>query len=140
LTDLQGPAVTSRPRGAFWWVAGRASRREYWIWVALLMGAGFLLSRAPPVISLGLTAGLVLAQIRRAHDFGRSGWWAGVATMATVVATVAVMPLSATAASLAGVGLELALIVLFGALPGDKGDNRFGSPPPFTVRRVLTGR
>jgi len=137
---MHDPVGVAKPRGAFWWLAGRARRREYWVWVVLLMGAGLLLSRAPPGINLGLTLALVLAQARRAHDFGRSGWWAPVATMATVVATLAFVPMGETAARLAGIGLELALIVLFGALPGDKGDNRFGFPPPFTVRRVLTGR
>lgn len=141
MTDPHDPVGVAKPQGAFWWVSGRACRREYWVWVVLLILVGLLLSHAPPGISLALSLGLLFAQIRRVHDLGRSGWWAVAAWLAPIPPAVALFYLAnEDAATLAGVGLELILLITIGALPGEPADNRFGPPPPFTIRRVLIGR
>ena len=41
---------------------------------------------------------------------------------------------------LVGLAIEWAMICWIGAVPGAAGDNRFGPPPPFTLKRVLTAR
>jgi uncharacterized membrane protein YhaH (DUF805 family) len=130
----------SKPGGVFEWLSARAGRREYWTWVVLLFAASIALGSLIPDISLAMTVPLIFAQTRRAHDFGRSGWWAATATVAPVVASLAVVGLGLMTATLVGAISELALIALFGALPGEAGDNRFGPPRPFTWRGMLTGR
>jgi uncharacterized membrane protein YhaH (DUF805 family) len=88
-----------------------------------------------------MTVVVMFVQVRRAHDFGRSGWW-GVA--ATVTPLLIVVPMfyvaGETVAAVVGIAVELILLVLLGALPGDVGENRFGPPPPFTARQILVGR
>ncbi len=128
-----------RTRKGFSWLAGRASRREYWINVAVLFGLSLALP-GPPALRLVLTALLAVAQVRRVHDFGRTGWWALVAALAPM-ACFALWPVaSQDVVVLVGVAIELALVVAIGAVPGTVSENRFGPPPPFTLRRVLTGR
>jgi uncharacterized membrane protein YhaH (DUF805 family) len=139
--DPHDPIGVAKPRGWFWWLAGRAGRREYWVDIGLLFLLSFLLSRAAPAVSAGFTVVLMSVQIRRIHDLGRTAWWAVAATIAPVVAMFAAWPVMGLEdATLAGVVVELVLIVAIGAWPGEVGENRFGPPPPFTARRVLTGR
>ncbi|WP_293372055.1 DUF805 domain-containing protein [Phenylobacterium sp.] len=140
MTDPHDTVGAAKPRGVFWWLGRRAGRGEYWVWVAIIFVLSIGLSYIDPDVGVAMTAPLTFAQIRRAHDFGRSGWWAAAATVAPVVATLPVLSMGLVTATLVGVAAELALIVLFGALPGDAGDNRFGPPRPFTWPVALTGR
>ena len=141
MADPHHPAGVAEPSGVFWWLKGRAGRREYWAHVALLFAASFLLAYAPSIIKISLSVVLMFLQIRRIHDLGRSGWWAVAATVAPIVLIVPVMMVaSLEVATITGVILELLLIGAIGAAPGDADDNRFGPPPPFTLRRVLIGR
>jgi uncharacterized membrane protein YhaH (DUF805 family) len=124
------------------WVGGRAGRREYWVYVALLFGLNFVLSYLP-----GRAAGLVLVvimtlvQVRRMHDTDRSGWWGVGATTAPVVLMLGLMTLtSPEIAALIATVVALALIAVVGVLPGSPGENRFGPPAPFTWRRFFQGR
>ena len=137
--------------GPFGWLKARAGRREFWTQAAIVVVISFALTFTPifqirqaAVLALLLTTPrlvLMLLQIRRVHDFGRSGWWAAAATIAPMVLIVPVMAVSSPGvASATGIFFELLLLVAIGALPGDPEDNRFGPPPPFTARRVLTGR
>jgi uncharacterized membrane protein YhaH (DUF805 family) len=141
MSDPDGPASVAKPRDGFRWLGGRAGRREYGVYVALLLVVSFALSYTPPIVSIGLTLVLIFTQIRRLHDFGRSGWWAVGASLVPLVPGIPLMMSGQTDLGLAvGVLVELALIVVIGAIPGTPGDNRFGPAPPFTARRVLTGR
>jgi len=142
MSDPQDVAAEAKPRGPFWWLGGRAGRREYWVSVALLFVVDFALSYAAPFVSHGLTVVLIFTQIRRLHDFDRSGWWSLAANLAPLVPAIPLMFLSGQeeVGLAAGFVVELALIIVIGAIPGSSGDNRFGPPPPFTARRVLTGR
>lgn len=111
--------------------AGRASRREYWMFMAFnaVVAFGVELLVAPLAFRLGFPRvsdaviyayaliaflpGLSVA-VRRLHDLGMRGWWLLV--------------------SLVPVFGSVALIVLF-CLPGEKGENRFGEPSPVAAGR-----
>jgi uncharacterized membrane protein YhaH (DUF805 family) len=107
-----------------------------------VMVLSLLLKGLPPL--LGLVFPLLLAgvQVRRLHDCDRSGWWAlAAALVPSVPALVAYFATRSEEAALAaGSIVEFGAILWIGAAPGTFGDNRFGPAPPFTVRRVLTGR
>lgn len=95
----------------------RASRSEYWYWTLFviifntvfggiwgnaalgLVGAIFALVTFVPNISIS---------VRRLHDLGKSGWWL----------LLLLIPI-----------VGLVVILYWACLPGDDGDNRFGSNP-----------
>lgn len=111
--------------------AGRASRREYWMYMAFnaVVTFGIWLLVAPLAFRMGLSCltdiaiyayalfaflpGLAVA-VRRLHDLGMRGWW-------LLVSLVPVLG-------------SVALLVLF-CLPGEKGENRFGRPPLTAAER-----
>jgi len=140
MTDNAPTQDAAAPTRGPFWLAGRASRREYWLYVAPLVAVSLLLADAPPAVDLLLLLALILVQIRRIHDFGRTGWWAVAATAAPLVALPLIAVQSEYVTGLVGAAITLIFIVGIGAAPGDRGDNRFGPPPPFTLRRLLTGR
>jgi uncharacterized membrane protein YhaH (DUF805 family) len=142
MSDPHDPAGVAKTIGPFWWLGGRAGRREYAVSVALLFVVGFVLSYAARLVGDGLAIVLLFAQIRRVHDFGRSAWWAVGAYLAPLVLALPVMMMTGQEDAALAVGYlaTLVQIVVIGVIPGSPGDNRFGPPPPFTARRVLTGR
>jgi uncharacterized membrane protein YhaH (DUF805 family) len=141
MDDPPKPAGVAPARDMLGWSRGRASRAEYWTYVALQTALGLLLTYATPVVSLGLVAVYILVQMRRLHDFGRSGWWALGAFFGTLVPLVPLTFLAGEdVAMLGAMALTLIATIWIGVVPGDTGDNRFGPPPPFSVRRVLIGR
>lgn len=90
---------------------GRASRPEYWWTVLMFSIAGIVtavLSDALYVILLlvAVTPALAVA-CRRLHDTDRSGWWQ----------LLSFIPL-----------VGPIILIVFLALPGDRGPNRFGPP------------
>ena len=94
--------------------SGRASRSEYW-WFHLAVWLSFVLLIVPyigiliyVVIILGSIIPSVAVSARRLHDSNKSGWYQ----------LLSFVPI------LGPVGL----IVLY-ALPSDRGDNQYGSPP-----------
>lgn len=111
--------------------AGRASRREYWMFMVFnaVVAFGVGLIATPLAIRTGvprladaaiyayalivLLPGLSVA-VRRLHDLGMRGWW-------LLVSLVPVLG-------------SVALLVLF-CLPGEKTDNRFGAPSPTAAER-----
>jgi uncharacterized membrane protein YhaH (DUF805 family) len=134
-------APAPEPTGPFRWFQGRAGRREYWTQIAFLFVVSYLMAGASPILKLVLTVILMLIQIRRVHDLGRSAWWAVAATVAPILLIVPVLRVaSLDVATITGVVFELILLLVIGVPPGDPDDNRFGPPPPYTLRRVLTGR
>ena len=142
MTDPHSRAGVARPDTAFWWLRGRAGRREYWACIAAIFLVSLVVQRAGMAADLVVTFVQVGIQIRRLHDFNRSGWWAIVALALALVAVVA----GYYATGFEDPGLAAAAIVVLGttvgmgAVAGTPGDNRFGPQPPFTARRVLTGR
>ncbi|MET0273545.1 MAG: DUF805 domain-containing protein [Phenylobacterium sp.] len=141
MTETPTPAT---PRRSLWgYLNDRAGRAEYWFSIGLIFALGIGLSFIPALsgAGTGLTVVLMFAQIRRVHDFGRSGWWAALATFAPMIAMFPLMAVaSVDVAFIFGLLVEFALIIAIGAIPGDPGDNRFGPPAPFTWKRTLTGR
>ena len=127
--------------------SGRSRRKEYWMYVLLLIIVGVVLSLIESLLGLGgsvgpygpLSALFALAtfvpslavSIRRLHDSNRSGWWVLIG-----IAPYAVLVLAMVSGSLALTGL-LSLVALGGAivllvfmlLEGTKGPNRFGPDP-----------
>jgi uncharacterized membrane protein YhaH (DUF805 family) len=140
LADPHDPIGVAKPQGWSWWIQGRASRREYWTYVGLLIGIGLILQNAAPIVSIIGATALLLVQIRRVHDFGRSGWWAFAALVAPLICLPLMLVATVETTNTVGELMTLGLVTVVGAFPGEAGENRFGPPPPFTVRRVLTGR
>ncbi len=123
----------------FWVWAARSGRREYWVHVALLCAIGLALD-APPVVGIGLGIVMLLVQVRRVHDFGRSAWLAVAACVAPLAAVPAYFVAGEDAAALLGLLIEIVGMIWIGVIPGDMHENRFGPPPPFGLKRLLTGR
>jgi uncharacterized membrane protein YhaH (DUF805 family) len=143
MSDLHVPIGVAKPAGLFWWISGRAGRREYWASVGCVFAVGLALEYFPggPKLESALSVMLMFLQIRRVHDFDRSGWWAVAATFATLPVGFVLATFTPLAVAVIGtMALAVALMILIGAVPGSLGDNRFGPPPPFTAKRVLTGR
>jgi uncharacterized membrane protein YhaH (DUF805 family) len=114
---------------------GRANRKEYWLYVGVLAAVGMLAAQVAPVLSLAGALVLVYAQIRRLHDFGRTGWWAVACLLLQVpLAFVLYYSLGEEAALLIGNAPVLAPIAWIGAVPGHPHENRFG--PPRSQRRL----
>jgi uncharacterized membrane protein YhaH (DUF805 family) len=120
-------------------LGGRSSRKEYWLSVVIIMATSYVLSYSPGFASaVGLAALLMIMQIRRAHDLGRSGWWgvlAQVAPLAVLFLPIAFDDMTLYAVIPAAVG-----IMILGVIPGDAGENRFGPPPPKQLRAMFRRR
>ena len=142
MNDPHDRVGVARPESGLWWLRGRAGRREYWANVGAIILVSVVFSHMGPVVSAGLNVVLIFAQVRRLHDFDRTGWWALVALIVQLAPALAVFfaTRSEDAAIAAAAIPTLVAIVWIGAVPGTPGDNRYGPTPPFTVRRVLTGR
>jgi uncharacterized membrane protein YhaH (DUF805 family) len=127
-----GPHTAHR---RFSFLAGRSSRREYWIGVAIVVVLGALLNTV-----LG-TRGrssvefvLLFLQIRRFHDFGRTGWWAILGHAVPALEIAGVMALGGNSPQAQGLAMGAASLIglvftgWLGSIPGDPHANRFGSP------------
>jgi uncharacterized membrane protein YhaH (DUF805 family) len=113
-------------------LAGRGNRKEYWLFVIVAVGLGvaadFLLNRSGGV---GVGGVVFVAQIRRLHDLGRSGWWAvglQAGTLGLGVALVALGHSEQQAPILVGAA-TLLIVVVLGLPRGTPHANRFGPPP-----------
>lgn len=109
---------------------GRANRKEYWLYIGALLAIGMLLAQIAPL--LGLVGALVVlyAQIRRLHDLGRTGWWAGAVLLLQIpLAAILYYSLGEDMGIAVGNILILIPIVLIGLAPGQPQENRFGPPP-----------
>lgn len=112
------------------WLRGRASRREYWLWLVSLLIVNFAISQGPGYIAQ-LVAGIafLLIPIRRLHDFGRTGWWVAALGVGQIAAFGAASAFAEDEAAMQiSNGLLLAAYVVVGLIPGDRHENRFGPP------------
>jgi len=105
--------------------SGRAGRKEYWHFSLMYVLISVILSLFDAIIGqldtrtgIGLLSGLfalavalpaIGVGIRRLHDTGRSAWW----LLITLVPIIGIL-----------------VLIVFWALRGDAGDNRFGPVPP----------
>ena len=109
---------------------GRANRKEYWLYVLALLAVGMLMAEIAPILGLAGALVVLYAQVRRLHDFGRTGWWAGAALLVQIpLAFVLLYTLGEEPALLVGNLLILVPIAVIGAIPGHPHENRFGPPP-----------
>jgi uncharacterized membrane protein YhaH (DUF805 family) len=129
--------------------SGRTSRRDFWIGILGLVGAGIVTGLLPvvgQVLGLALLYPSTALMVKRLHDFGRSGWLAAIplvpvvlagaiallaatamskpATMGTAFAAAGLAALVSTVAMLVG----LAFLLWIGTRDGDAGTNAFGEP------------
>lgn len=129
MTDPVRPA--SRPEKTKNWLAGRADRREYWLYVGILVAVVVAAGMLGLEYGGGIIGGvLMVSWIRRFHDLGRTGWWAPAILFFQAVAGGLALGFGGEIA-LALVSLPAALVPLvwIGAVPGQPFENRFGPPP-----------
>ena len=112
------------------WIAGRARRREYWIWIGPMFVLIVVLGIVAPGSELLFGIPLLLIWIRRLHDLGWTGWLAPLINFGIgILGAVGKVALPADLADLPqGLG-ALAALILLGALPGQPRRNAYGPPP-----------
>lgn len=122
--------------------SGRASRKEFWMFVLINWIISIILSFVDKAIgteiainpqeSTGILSSIyslavflpsLSVSVRRLHDTGRSGWWVllpllGILAMFVTNATIALGILIIT----------VILLIVWYALPGTPGSNRYGEP------------
>ncbi len=129
-----GKGALAQKRGFGRWIAGRARRREYWLWAGAFLVLTFVLAVVAPGSELLAAIPITLFMIRRLHDLGRSGWIAILINFITnfvgrVEAFIAPPPADS---GIVGAGIFMIAFVVLGVLPGQKGHNRFGPQPGTT--------
>jgi uncharacterized membrane protein YhaH (DUF805 family) len=65
----------------------------------------------------------------RLRDIGRSAWWVLAIVALLAVSTIAAWSLGEDIAVGVGTLVELVIVGVLGAIPGQPGPNRFGPPP-----------
>lgn len=120
----------AKPRNPSW-IAGRAAPREYWAWAFSLVVLGIGLNAALPQnqLSGGFTVALVLFQIRRLHDAGRTGWWALAAQLGPLALFIPLLIVSPDVALGVSSLAEIVGIIWIGLLRQEPAENRFGPVP-----------
>lgn len=136
--------------------SGRTSRRDFWIGILGLVGAGMVTGCLPVIgtmVGLALLYPSTALMVKRLHDFGRSGWLAAVPLVpavlagaiallaASAISNQATMGVALAAASLAALVstvamlIGLAFMLWIGTREGNAGTNAFGDPTgnPMTV-------
>jgi uncharacterized membrane protein YhaH (DUF805 family) len=119
------------------WLNGRGGRREYWLWVAPLMIAAFVvgaLGLTNPLLSLLLGLPILFQYIRRLHDLGHSGWWAPVINIGVTVLGFAAKSFLPVDAAIVAALLYLVPLIALGVLAGQSTANRYGPPISGTRR------
>lgn len=129
-----------------------------WLLVALLP----ILTLEFVFMSKEMTTGYVLADlvmtvvsvpinlmfsIRRLHDMDRSGWWSLIQIPMSFVSPKVLYMSHGSGAIAVVADIALLVIVIYALalifVPGSKGDNHFGSPPPpnsgWVIAGVITG-
>ena len=128
--------------------SGRAPRAEYWWYTLAVVVLAIIVSTVEQTLGMGPVAGpyaplslvFTLAfiipglavTVRRLHDTNRSGWWILIAVIpycifgyvATSGGGMGSVGLVSIIALIGGIAL-----LVFMALPGNTGDNRFGPDP-----------
>jgi uncharacterized membrane protein YhaH (DUF805 family) len=119
--------------------SGRARRREYWMFVLLILVAVFIAGLAATATGgsfrtqaqmssrfsvwagfalLPLIVPLIAVTVRRLHDLGLSSWWLLVLVIGSAIPAIDTL-----------VGLAHMIVM---ALPGKSKPNRFGDDPKAT--------
>lgn len=126
---------------------GRSRRKEYWMYVLLLIAIGVVIGTVEGIVGLTgmvgpygpITALFLLGTlvpslavgVRRLHDTGRSGWWLligyGPFLLSLVLTMAGSLQLAMILSVLALVGF-VALLV-FMVMEGTRGSNQYGPDP-----------
>ena len=126
---------------------GRSRRKEYWMYVLLLivvgivigvveraLGLAALIGPYGPITALFMLATLVpslAVGVRRLHDTNRSGWWLLIGYGPFLLSLVATFLGSLSLAMILSlVGLVGFIVLLvFMVLEGNRGPNQYGADP-----------
>jgi len=130
---LQEAANGAGPRKGFsGWIAGRANRKAYWLWIGPIFAALFVIGFIGiPGVELLFALPVLFTWIRRLHDLGRTGWWAPLINI--VIGIIGWLEAGVMTAGGEGGVLQslfaLAAMIALGAIPGQREANPFGPPP-----------
>lgn len=126
---------------------GRSRRKEYWMYVLLLivvgivigvveraLGLAALIGPYGPITALFMLATLVpslAVGVRRLHDTNRSGWWLLIGYGPFIVSMCLTLLGSLSLAMIVSVIALIGFIVLlvFMVLEGTRGPNQYGADP-----------
>ena len=127
--------------------SGRSRRKEYWMYVLLMIIVGVVIGLIEATLELtgmigpyGPLSGLfglatfipnIAVTIRRLHDTNRSGWWMLVGVVPYVAMVAAVVSGNIALVGILGFVALAGMIVLlvFVLLDGTKGPNKYGEDP-----------
>ncbi|MCR5877164.1 DUF805 domain-containing protein [Phenylobacterium sp. J367] len=141
MTDTPQPATGAGSRRN--WFTGRANRKEYWLYFAVLFAAILALDQVGlEVAGGGLVGCLVVVWIPRLHDLGRSGWWSPAILLAQLaLGLIAYLTVGeTTGGTVARILVTFVPIIVLGIIPGESQENRFGPPPQPGWRHMFRGR
>jgi uncharacterized membrane protein YhaH (DUF805 family) len=121
-------------KSRYGWLSGRINRARYWLFLAIVAAIYGALSAFPHSGHISVSELVLIAIcVPRLHDVGLTGWVAAIPLAIEIIAvltSVLLLPseLAPAAMGLVVIGLAILLIIL-GAIPGQKAANRFGPPP-----------
>lgn len=129
---------------------GRSRRKEYWMYVLLLIVVSVVLGVVEGILGINqMIAGMygplsllfslatlcpsIAVGIRRLHDINRSGWWLLIAYAPLALAMVAMLlglvGLGTAMALLGLAGIGALVLFVFSLLEGTRGPNQYGPDP-----------
>jgi uncharacterized membrane protein YhaH (DUF805 family) len=137
--DMAFPSASPRPIPQLrptlsGWRKGRINRAQYWASLSVVAAiyAALMVLPHPGHISVSEIV-LIIVCVPRLHDLGLTGWIAAIpfgVEIVCAITTFSVMPVEAATEAMGFVVIAIAgLLVLLGALPGQKANNRFGPQP-----------
>ena len=120
-----------REGGFAGWIAGRARRGEYWLWVVpIVLASGVLGATNHPILGVVATVPILFVWIRRLHDLGRTGWWApAINVVSNVSAWIMKFAIPGDTGVLLGALPSLFALIALGCIPPQARDNEFGPGP-----------
>ncbi|MBS0491263.1 DUF805 domain-containing protein [Phenylobacterium sp. NIBR 498073] len=125
-----------------WSLKARAGRKEYWFWFGVMCVLSLIISYLPGEPStFSLAVAFAFIQVRRLHDFGRSGWWVVPFFVLPLALPLIALELGLQegVTLLVTLALCVAAYIWMGVRKGDAGDNRFGPPPASDLKSALLG-
>lgn len=112
------------------WIAGRANRKEYWIWIGPILVLDILVAMTAPPLMFLLAIGRLLIFIRRLHDLGWTGWLSVVINLGLSVGNFTFGLLAGPEVGALMTSLMLlVVIVTLGCIPSQPRNNEYGPPP-----------